>query len=1271
MRLFWKAFFLVGIALTLAIAAYADTLIDEAHFPDARFRSYVLDRIDTNSDGILSQAEAEAVGQIWITYSNITSLKGIELFPKLWDLRCYDNQLTSLDVSHNTALKKLACGYNNLTTLDISKNPLLTELTCYNNQLNRLDLSNNPELNTLSCQNNELTTLDVRNNTKLVTLECYWNQLSALDVSNNSLLRELLCYNNDLTALDLRNNPALVTLRCWDAHLTSLDVTQNTALKELKCGSNQLSTLDISHNTALEELLCEYNQLTVLNVSKNTALTLLRCQHNLLTQLNISKNPALRQLICNNTRLTTLDISDCPFLGRVYLEGEQTLKSDLGIPVIYYSIDPDNNISVNQDVTIIYNPTLNYTLAFNANGGGGAPSDQTCSSGEALTIPATIPTRFGYDFLGWGTSSGSASASYYPGGTITMTANRTLYAVWRSAAAIERPALPKDAAVNMNIAGAARYLRIVSQYSGQHVMETTGGYDTYGILYDSDGKQLASNDDSGDGANFRISYTLEAGKSYYLRVTMYSSQAAPGSITARLRAPSFTVTLDPNGGTVDPTSVTVTNFQFYGSLPSPERTAYRFEGWFNAASGGTPISGSTMVNLTADQTIYAHWIDPLPEYYTVSFDANGGSGAPASITAQIGTAIAIPSTVPTWANHTFKGWASSRTASSAQYQPGSNYGTGANATLYAVWEENSTLYDVTRDGYAFRNLGSSFGYSNPGTGASFPIPYHPVFTLIFGEGTNTSETMLRKAQADGWGGNCCGMASTSLLMYSGSPSTSSFGKSSVSALSVGDSNGSITVQTFIEAMQIAQYSNVFSKAYSDNKLKTAHFNKGGNMNALCQSVMSDVKNGKGTLIAIGKGRIGHALLACRVDKLSNTQSRMYVYDCNYPMEEHYIELQTDSQGNYTGWSYNMGDGYGIWGSSVANCFISCIPCDTISYIWNNRGNLSNNAELLSFEGDNLSIVNFDGEEIAAIEGGELVTDRNDIYELPVLSLTWTPVRNIYVPKQFFTVYSNDGAPLSLSVSDRMLGASVTTTAGAVSFSVDSSSRLNTVFVEDASPSETYTVTLESAFSGSEYSNVEVSGSGRGETVYISGDSGTLSISNCMIGSLIVDGEEKLACVITASAGAGGTISPRGDTRVPVGEAQTFAITPDAGYEIASVLVDGVSMDPVSAYTFDTVFKDHVIRATFKKQYEVLSAVVNASRNTMTVRLSNAGNARVLCALYAQDGQMLAESSVEVTANIGSVTLPFDTSKRTAGCAIRVMLVDAKWQPLCPRFEIRN
>ena len=70
--------------------------------------------------------------------------------------------------------------------------------------------------------------------------------------------------------------------------------------------------------------------------------------------------------------------------------------------------------------------------------------------------------------------------------------------------------------------------------------------------------------------------------------------------------------------------------------------------------------------------------------------------------------------------------------------------------------------------------------------------------------------------------------------------------------------------------------------------------------------------------------------------------------------------------------------------------------------------------------------------------------------------------------------------------------------------------------------------------------------------------------------------------ITAIAGANGAISPSGDNAIRTGGQQTFTITPDEGYAVAKVLIDGKSVGAVTSYTFQDVTEAHTIRVIFMK-----------------------------------------------------------------------------------------
>jgi uncharacterized membrane protein len=70
--------------------------------------------------------------------------------------------------------------------------------------------------------------------------------------------------------------------------------------------------------------------------------------------------------------------------------------------------------------------------------------------------------------------------------------------------------------------------------------------------------------------------------------------------------------------------------------------------------------------------------------------------------------------------------------------------------------------------------------------------------------------------------------------------------------------------------------------------------------------------------------------------------------------------------------------------------------------------------------------------------------------------------------------------------------------------------------------------------------------------------------------------------ITAAVGSNGAITPSGSVAVDHGASQTFIITPDTGYRISDVEVDGVMLGVTRSYTFDNVTSDHTIRTTFKE-----------------------------------------------------------------------------------------
>lgn len=196
-----------------------------------------------------------------------------------------------------------------------------------------------------------------------------------------------------------------------------------------------------------------------------------------------------------------------------------------------------------------------------------------------------------------------------------------------------------------------------------------------------------------------------------------------------------TITYNANGGTNAPSATTAwgdgaatTNI----TTAKPTRVGYNFVNWNTAANGsGTSYASGASITISSNITLYAQWQIIT---YSVSYNANGGSGAPSPQTKTYDVALTLSTTVPTRTGYSFLGWSASSTATSATYAAGGQYATNASIVLYAVWQlisyqvsynanggsgapanqtkyygQNLTLSSTipTRTGYSFLGWGTS------------------------------------------------------------------------------------------------------------------------------------------------------------------------------------------------------------------------------------------------------------------------------------------------------------------------------------------------------------------------------------------------------------------------------------------------------------------------------------------------------------------------------------------------------------------------------------
>lgn len=148
-----------------------------------------------------------------------------------------------------------------------------------------------------------------------------------------------------------------------------------------------------------------------------------------------------------------------------------------------------------------------------------------------------------------------------------------------------------------------------------------------------------------------------------------------------------------------PTAATTFTFHV-NTAKLRDRRGYDHIGWADKADAVTAKDkGGEAIVLTKDdptKTIYAVWMP----FFELKYDANGGTGAPASQTRTAGhptvnqVTFTVRDQIPTKDGYTFKGWADSATATTAQYQPGGTIAVkheNSPKTVYAVWEGSDPI----------------------------------------------------------------------------------------------------------------------------------------------------------------------------------------------------------------------------------------------------------------------------------------------------------------------------------------------------------------------------------------------------------------------------------------------------------------------------------------------------------------------------------------------------------------------------------------------------
>ena len=157
--------------------------------------------------------------------------------------------------------------------------------------------------------------------------------------------------------------------------------------------------------------------------------------------------------------------------------------------------------------------------------------------------------------------------------------------------------------------------------------------------------------------------------SYFMWLDSNGNSYAPGAsvpadvteLTVQWTAPTYTVTLHANGGSVSPASVTTGADGKLASLPTPTRSSYSFNGWYTEKNGGTKVTTDTV--FSANTTVCAHWTYTggyySPVYYTLTFETNGGDKL-SPVSGSYNALIDLSKYAPKRSGYAFTGWYSER-----------------------------------------------------------------------------------------------------------------------------------------------------------------------------------------------------------------------------------------------------------------------------------------------------------------------------------------------------------------------------------------------------------------------------------------------------------------------------------------------------------------------------------------------------------------------------------------------------------------------------------
>ena len=328
-----------------------------------------------------------------------------------------------------------------------------------------------------------------------------------------------------------------------------------------------------------------------------------------------------------------------------------------------------------------------YTVYYYANGAasGSPPASQTVLDGTTFTVAGqgSLTAPAGTAFDGWNTDSYGTGTAYRAGTSQTVSSNITLYAQWVTSSG-------QSYTVTYNANGASGTVPSAQTALDGITIEIAGQGD---LTYSGKAFNGWNTNSSGTGTTYPAGSLLTVNAT----ITLYAQWIDSTGVT-------YTVSYNSNGGTGTVPSLTVSDGQTI-TLPGGSGlsySGYTFAGWTAISTNGTYYYIGQSYTVSGNVTFYAVWDYTGGSTYTVTFNANGGTGTPPP-SRLVGSTSSI--TLPSGSGlsrtgYTFAGWSTSSEPNETNtYTSGSSYSMYySNVTFYAAWQVNSNTITFDTNG---------------------------------------------------------------------------------------------------------------------------------------------------------------------------------------------------------------------------------------------------------------------------------------------------------------------------------------------------------------------------------------------------------------------------------------------------------------------------------------------------------------------------------------------------------------------------------------------